>query len=184
MSPYRTGVATEGHPYKQLLANDCIHELIDRLTVFGNAFLHTSLKLVSRLFEHSRRGAVPIEHMSIYATQIVVCKCVVRHCNHRLRSNPASPELFAEPVSDLRGAPGHIRLQDEAYTTYRLTRYGNGEIGFRFVTHDTLEPVARVAVGVWIRKTIAQIYPDVAVVCMTHDGIAITPRPTAHTARC
>jgi hypothetical protein len=74
-------------------------------------------------------------------------------------------------------------LQYEAYTTNRLTGYGNGEISFRFMTHDALEPVARIPVGVWIRKAIAQINPNVAVVCMTHDGIAIPPLPTTHSAR-
>src|SRR5215211_1718375 len=64
---------------KLLLANHRIHELVDRLAVFGHALLHPAFKLVTRFFKHARGRAIPIKHVRVQAADIVIGKGVFRH---------------------------------------------------------------------------------------------------------
>src|SRR5689334_2312872 len=73
-------------------------------------------------------------------------------------------------------------LQSVAYTTNCFACHINRKISFRFKTDHHVEPVSRVAIGVRIRKTIAQVDRHFAVVSMAHDCFAIAPLPTTHRA--
>src|SRR6185295_4650002 len=110
-------------------------------------------------------------------------ECILRHRNQSLSCNPASPERLAQPISDFSRPPADVVLRREAYTTNRLTGYVNREIRLRFCIDDHVEPVARIASGVGIRKTIAQVDRDFAVVCIAHNRVAIAPLPTTHSTR-
>src|ERR1051325_1645445 len=120
--------------------------------------------------------------MSKYAAQIVTCKCVIRHRYQRFRRDSATPKLFTEPVSDLSGTSIDVMHYRVAYTTNCLARYVNRKIRFRFKTNYRIEPVACIALGVRIRKTIAQVDRDFAIVPMTHNRVAIAPLPTTNSA--
>src|SRR6185369_983751 len=93
---------------------------------------------------------------------------------------PSSPKRLAQPVSDFRRPPPHIVLRGEAYTTDGLVAYFNRKICFRFLVHNHVEPVARVASCVRIRETIAQVDRNFPVVCITHNRVAIAPLPTTN----
>src|SRR6185369_13984056 len=125
---------------------------------------------------------VPVEHVRKHATQIVICKRVVRHGDQRFRRDPAAPEVFPKPVADLGGPSGHVVLYRVAYTTNCLARYVNRKIRFGLETNHRIEPVARVALGVRMRKTIAQVERDFTIVRVTHDRLAIAPFPTTQCA--
>src|SRR6185369_15852366 len=62
-------------------ADDRVDEIVNRLPIFRNALPQTSFQRVTGFFQHARRCAIPSEHVRVYTTDIVVCKCVVRHRN-------------------------------------------------------------------------------------------------------
>src|ERR1051325_649404 len=81
-------------------ADHRIHELVDRLTILGNALSQTSFKLVTRFFQHSRRRAIPFKHMRVQATDLVIQKRIFRHGDQRLGRNTSTPKLLAQPAAN------------------------------------------------------------------------------------
>src|ERR1700752_2597738 len=159
-----------------------IHERVDRLTVFDDALSQASFKFISCLFEHARGSSIPIEYVRIQATQIAIRKRVITQGKQRFSRASSSPKPLAQPITNLSGATAHVVLRYEAYTTHCLARYINRKISFRFVIDHAVEPVARIADRVRIRKTIAQVDRHLPVVCVTHNRIAITPLPASYAA--
>src|SRR4029078_3572914 len=57
------------------------------------------------------------------------------------------------------------------------------ETGFRSDADNALQKISRVGIGVGMRKPIAQIDPNVPVVGMPHDRLAVTPLHATNCAR-
>ena len=106
--------------------------------------------------------------------------CSDRVMSHRpdgVGGEAATPELLAEPIPHLRGHPFDIRLQHEADTADRLVVHGDGEECFGGHLLHVAKVGVRVGNGVRIRKAIAEVQPDLAVVRVPDDGGRVTRPP-------
>jgi hypothetical protein len=74
-------------------------------------------------------------------------------------------------------------LDRKTDTSNRVILDRDGEIRFGSDADNTIEPASRVRVRVRMRKSISQIDPNVSIIRMPHDCIAIAPLPTPHGTR-
>ncbi len=96
--------------------------------------------------------------------------------------DPAPPERLAEPVADLRRDPLHVLLQNVADAPDGFAADRDREERFRVHLARGADEMAAVAVPVGMRKAIAQVEPDLAIVGVAHERIEIRGAPRTHLA--
>src|SRR5574341_201596 len=83
---------------------------------------------------------------------------------HGFGHNALPPELFAQPVTDLRRAAINVVFQNQADAASHLAANDNGEIDLRIFFARLTNPLPRVIHRVRMRKAVAHVTPDIVVV--------------------
>ena len=152
------------------------------LAVFDRAPPEPRLEDVARLFEHATRRGVPRERHGIHPRELVCLDRMACHGGERLGRDAASPEPLSQPIPDLRRHAFDIGMEHEPDATYGFVIHRDGERRFGNVVVNMADEPTGVALRVRVRKPVAQVQPDLAIVRVGDKGVGIGRAPRADLA--
>ena len=79
-----------------------VEELVDRLTILGDALAQSAFQDIADLLQHSHRGRVPLEDPRVQPHDVVIREGIVGQRPQRGRGDAPPPERRTRPLADLR----------------------------------------------------------------------------------
>src|SRR6266851_4255195 len=155
-----------------------VHERVADAPVLDDEASQTPFEDVTGLLEHSRRRRIPLEDRGLQTLEAEFGKRVAGSALQRFGRDPLAPEGFADPVADFGGQTMNVVEQSDSDAPDRFSRKLDGEIGWlaRFA-RAMLDPLLRIGARIWMGKKVPEVYPDLAVVCVSYERIDIAARP-------
>src|SRR5216684_3987856 len=156
----------------------CVHERVADAPVLDDEASETPFEDVTGLLEHSRRRRIPLENRSLQTLEAEFGKRVASSAFQRFGRDPLAPEGFADPVADFSRQAMNVVEQSDSDAPDRFSRKLDGEIGrlARFAL-AMLDPLLRTGARIRMRKKVSEVYPDLAVISVSHKRIDIAARP-------
>ena len=157
-----------------------VHELIDRLSILRDALFQTSFEpvppfqaLAPTRFNQTRARTSDKDRSSQTHTPSPQSKLLSQY---RVPKTARQASIQSPAERRPTSCCGVKPIPPTASPATSI------EIHFRFLIHDHVEPVARIACGIGIRKTIAEVDRNFAVVCRRK--IASRSRPPTTRSTC
>src|SRR6266851_3881466 len=155
-----------------------VHERVADAPVLDDKASHTPFEDVAGLLEHSRRRRIPLEDRGLQTLEAEFGERVASSALERLGRDTFSPERFADPVADFGGQTMNVVEQSDSDAPDRFSRKLDGEIGWlaRFAL-AMLDPLLRTGARIRMGKKVSEVYPDLAVISVSYEGVDIGARP-------
>src|SRR6476661_9674232 len=96
-----------------------VEQGIEKLPIFEDVVLEASFESEAGFFQHARRSEIIRERLCINSPQLKFFEAEIGEGCDRFSHNTASPELLAQPVTQLRRLPMYVDSDANANPTDR-----------------------------------------------------------------
>jgi hypothetical protein len=152
-------------------------EGIENFAVLEDVGAETGFAQEAGFFEEAGGGVVGGEGFGVDANEIVGAEGPIGKGRDGFGHDALVPEGFAQPVTELGGLAMDVLAKVEADAADGFGGICDGKGGGRIFLGDGLQKVLGIAGGVGVRKEVAEVEPNVAVVGIALEGSGVVRGP-------
>jgi hypothetical protein len=161
-------------------ANKGIDDPINNLPVLEPTGSRHALPNKATPFKHSHRGRVPLKHRRLKANKTKVRHNIWNDEPYRFSHDATAPVRFAQPITELGGLDVSTSSQRDADAACRVTvnldcpmcGFGHGL--------KKREPPVGIGLLIWVRESVCEVAPNIAVVRKPKQRAFVTSHPIAN----